>query len=859
MYQGKTGIGWLSYNRNYLGPENKVCHLYLRYLKQENNLYEEIIDPNERINVYISQEKRLANDVIDEFGSLVSIKFNREPSNYREEDPYPSIRYNPDFLDSEIEIYRFKERGFIQILEIGNDFTMVVKNKAIESDIPVYTNELLIRTKDAYYGPIEKGDRTQEKNILLYSKKENQYMLEKYGTLEIDNLRMEVTDEYGQVQFAFIEKKALTNLTPIHKVTDFIRDEILVAALISSLKTATAIKTYTKNEIREIRSAIGESLIAFNEIKLTEDRKNRILHILDEMFEHDAFLLSVVSYIFENPDLFNQLAEKICTEHFDKIEKRIRDSSKVKEVIVNLDLEIEEKKKRLKELRVDESVITAEVKRRHHEEMQKLSEKIKNLSIDIQALAHEKGQLQELLGEGLEVSKLRNEKVHLDQELTTVRAALDNYNREKTLLEEQLQQSLADYEHNAMALLARQIDRKLLKQVLQPVGGEEPAAHARQSVRTDTVEQADAADNDIKIVPFDTRLLTHLSADEIIDRISGDLQNVNREVTRNDVVNYLTCIMQGFITTFAGEPGTGKTSLCTILAKSLGLARQGDDSRFVDISVERGWTSHKDFIGYYNPLTKTMEKSNNRVFDALYRLKDEDEHICDAPFLILLDEANLSPIEHYWAAFLRLCDADSAYNYSLDLGGKEPWNIPKHLRFLATVNFDHTTEELSPRFLDRSWVITLNSNSVSSEIMLNTTLPNQDTIIPYSVLSSLFTPQDDSLISVDAISNKWIKIQNIFKQNKIPIMPRNQKMVQSYCTIACKYMDMQGMETQFAPLDYAISQKILPIINGIGEQYKTLLTHLKTVCDGMPLCLNHLERMLKAADENLGFYQFFAK
>jgi hypothetical protein len=30
-------------------------------------------------------------------------------------------------------------------------------------------------------------------------------------------------------------------------------------------------------------------------------------------------------------------------------------------------------------------------------------------------------------------------------------------------------------------------------------------------------------------------------------------------------------------------------------------------------------------------------------------------------------------------------------------------------------------------------------------------------------------------------------------------------------------------------------------------------------CDGMPMCLSHIDRIIKAADENLGFYQFFAK
>ena len=76
---------------------------------------------------------------------------------------------------------------------------------------------------------------------------------------------------------------------------------------------------------------------------------------------------------------------------------------------------------------------------------------------------------------------------------------------------------------------------------------------------------------------------------------------------------------QGFLTVFSGEPGSGKTSICNILGQVLGLNKVADcvdcterekDSirRFVSVSVERGWTSKRDFVGYYNPLSKTFDK-----------------------------------------------------------------------------------------------------------------------------------------------------------------------------------------------------------------------------------------------------------
>lgn len=366
-----------------------------------------------------------------------------------------------------------------------------------------------------------------------------------------------------------------------------------------------------------------------------------------------------------------------------------------------------------------------------------------------------------------------------------------------------------------------------------------------------------------EIVKYDLSLLEkrHLNGIEIINHVMEFLQyKANRITTYNDVVNYLTCIAQGFITTFAGNPGTGKTSLCTLLAKALGLAGEKERKRFVEISVERGWTSHKDFIGYFNPLTKQMEKSNVEVYDALELINQEFDDKIKAPLFILLDEANLSPIEHYWATFLRICDMDSIAQRTINLGGKTIWHISDNLRFLATVNFDHTTEELSPRFLDRSWIITLNPEIIDEELINQESVENCEEIVSYNDFIEAFSVRKEDNIDENIIT-KWNKIKNIFKSNQMGIMPRNIKMVVNYCKVACKYMERQTPETRFAPLDYAVSQKILPTINGTGEEYEKLIKELKEECNktSMPICARILEKMERKAAENMGFYQFFVQ
>ena len=65
----------------------------------------------------------------------------------------------------------------------------------------------------------------------------------------------------------------------------------------------------------------------------------------------------------------------------------------------------------------------------------------------------------------------------------------------------------------------------------------------------------------------------------------------------------------------SGAPGSGKTSICNILGRVLGLNNIENKikdktlwkdpslaNRYMAVSVERGWNSKRDFIGYFNPL-----------------------------------------------------------------------------------------------------------------------------------------------------------------------------------------------------------------------------------------------------------------
>lgn len=359
---------------------------------------------------------------------------------------------------------------------------------------------------------------------------------------------------------------------------------------------------------------------------------------------------------------------------------------------------------------------------------------------------------------------------------------------------------------------------------------------------------------DLKLAEYASSATRKELGEGIIRRVSEFMRAAGREMDDVDILNYLICFTQGFITTFAGRPGSGKTSLCNLMAKALGLAPDGANSRFVDVPVSRGWASYKDLIGYYNPLSGRMVKSDAGIYDALMKAGQEMDGVPHAPMIILLDEANLSPIEHYWSVFLKNSDMDNVRTRKFSLGGQVDCFIPEHLRFFATVNFDHTTEELSPRFLDRSWVILLDEQD-SEDYCEPIEVSNAETAISYNELKAAFG-EDPSLPLSGQIEGVWRRINKTLKDSGIPVMPRSSRMVLNYIKVASHYL---GEADALVTLDNALAQKVLPTLSGNGDKFSSCLKELEDICLNLTKSKRILERMRDVGERNLGIYNFFAQ
>ena len=343
-----------------------------------------------------------------------------------------------------------------------------------------------------------------------------------------------------------------------------------------------------------------------------------------------------------------------------------------------------------------------------------------------------------------------------------------------------------------------------------------------------------------------------VDADEIVAILCKKFEEAGRVISKDDAYNYLISIVQNYITVFAGEPGTGKTSLCKLLAKALGLY----DSRFAEILVERGWTSSKDLVGYYNPLTKEIESTQPRFSECMKKLNEENaNNIVEAPYLVLLDEANLSPIEFYWSNFNYYCDDPTHQVVSYSNG--EKYEFGSELKFLATINYDQTTADLSPRFLDRAWVISMNPVSVDvivSGLMDDSVVENNSEVISLETLNNIFDWHNVKDKKMNQITKTRLdRIIDKMKEGGHTISARSIHLISHYYLVAEMFMSSKEVA-----LDYAISQKILPCINGNGKQYKEFLNGLMTICKENQLnkSASIVSKILEKSEHE--FYSFFS-
>ena len=337
----------------------------------------------------------------------------------------------------------------------------------------------------------------------------------------------------------------------------------------------------------------------------------------------------------------------------------------------------------------------------------------------------------------------------------------------------------------------------------------------------------------------------------------------------NTVLNLYLSMVQNFLTVLSGAPGVGKTSICGIIADSLGMNTFNDTlpeslqnrmsaNRFLCVPVEYGWTTKRDFIGYWNPLTSRFESPDPDRWQLIRRLDIEarSEKGSVYPAMMLLDEANLSPMEYYWSDWMRLCDEED-FPGEVRLWDKATTKVPETLRFMATINNDNTTEGLSPRLIDRVGVITLPDNEDDVPMV------KVDSVnvvrAPWAELKAVFGACDIK-DNGNEIHRVIQEVYCAFDKVGIRFSPRARGQIKGYVGAASNVFKAKNAKPAYLEaIDFAVMQKGLPRVNGTGSNYRAKLKELLTVFDRLSLdrSAKLLGHIIEEGDEALNCYRFF--
>ncbi|OKP05381.1 ATP-binding protein [Xenorhabdus eapokensis] len=624
------------------------------------------------------------------------------------------------------------------------------------------------------------------------------------------------------------EKSFLRNLKDISAISfeqiDYISDVRLISYFTKNNFGKGKSYLLGKSEAQRLSQGI-EEYVKKNKALSNNERLERLKNLLSDFLDKSDYGHDIISeYLTDNREgsiylnnYFEKNRDLLLKEKNAELEKNF----------INKKNELNTEIKEIEKLVFSKKEELAHVNQRVEFEKKKAKERIEEIKKQSDEDAHQAllEKQKELTEENLKLEKSINEhKKTIDTFLSSHESIkeFNSLNKELDYLKRRKQE---------METENRVIENAFITQKAMLESPQLPDKLAEISTLT-TILRGDKKKNDIAPIIINDIQKSNISfeKDNRSDYINYLIQcfdtDGGRTFSFDEMANLVICTSQSLMTILAGPPGTGKTSTAIRLAKHLKLT--DDDFRFngtnfLNIAVGRAWVSGRDILGFYNSLKDTYQPARTGLYEFLKNEKNND-----FLKLILLDEANLSSIEHYWSDFLGMCDPEGI-NRMIDTGipnnNERHVNIGKNIRFIATINNDSTTERLSPRLIDRVPVITMDHNLNFSGIPSQ--FNNYDGAVDFSKLDECF-----NISSVDAsfTQEEQNVLNNIIETLAVPlkrttsirVSQRKINAMKRYCHIANEIEEMRT-----PPLDYAVSQHVLPLIEGYGSAFKDRLVDLE--------------------------------
>ena len=613
--------------------------------------------------------------------------------------------------------------------------------------------------------------------------------------------------------------------------------------------------------------------------------KEHGLNTLVEKLESTQEAIDVIDAQFEEfmrSPAGSEMAKSYIENNFESLlDKKKRTA--IKDALKSLDSETQERQKDLE--RLNKLIQEAKAERGNIEDevasLQKQLEKLNDADAQTEEMERrflEAQREKEKERDALiaEIKTLQENRASLEAEikeyedfksLKEARIRLDNYIEERNRVKDAVEAQLQDLDNK----LSERTDR-LLERINEVTPHVYAVLRGRKSLNNKT-------ESDSFTLPANIRTAypeVYASADNAALDFAVDLtayltekfSQKGRDYSPIFVANLLISIQNNFLNFIYGQPGTGKTSAVRLMKDFLNLG-----SFFLEVNVAKGWDSERDWIGFYNTLQQEFVPSRTGVYRYLKSVEGVDG---EKPLSwILLDEANLSTMEHYWAQFNGMADKES--DLMLRLDGNNEISISEDLRFIGTINNDHTTRPLSERMVSRATVINMELDSTTA-YQIDVEQPTEEMVewfesgaISSELINSAFRAE---AIEMPAEVDMFVKgfLAEMNDDNDIDVSSQGFRLsnrtigkVADYANVAYPLFNKlisrssQDLRSEAVVADYAISQLVIPAIRLNGESAKTRLEKARDYCSSKGLRLSHdlLRNILLSGEENLDQFGMF--
>jgi hypothetical protein len=297
----------------------------------------------------------------------------------------------------------------------------------------------------------------------------------------------------------------------------------------------------------------------------------------------------------------------------------------------------------------------------------------------------------------------------------------------------------------------------------------------------------------------------------------------------------------------AGPSGTGKTKMAQIYAAAVlgysDLEALNDSNQFRLVSVRPEWTDARDIMGYYNPLAK--EGEGEYIATPVLELILEASNQKHAPFFLVLDEMNIAHVEYYFSDILSAMESGAPiklHSKTIEIKNERSnqvlraengeVTIPPNLFITGTINVDETTHEISPKVLDRAYVLKLSCD--------------WGLFYKKSNLKDLSNTIFDRLFGEDGLIRQTAQVME------------KAGLAFGYRTAEDIFRYLLNGKGDSSEIDWLFESKILPKIKGSDtEKLKEVLEKLKELANKRDLknTASHLAEMLEELKQK-GFVKF---